>query len=81
MPSNTQPESGAIAEQCLIFTPAGSFKVDGSVHDVQARLAAEEWPLFALSESRETLLLRSSEVSAVQSLGGNRRQLGFRPKA
>jgi len=71
------PEAGP--ERSLIFTPSGSFKVDGSVHETLRRLAAEEWPMFTLSDNREVLLVRSSEVAAVQNLSGARGKLGFRP--
>lgn len=66
-------------ERSLIFTPAGSFKVEGSVHETLRRLAAEEWPMFTLSESHEQLVVRSAEVAAVQHLRGLRGNLGFRP--
>lgn len=65
-------------EQSLIFTRAGSFKVDSSVHETLKRLAAEEWPMFTLSDTHEPLVVRSSEVAAIQHLRGLRGKVGFR---
>jgi len=61
----------------VIFTTAGSFRVDGSVHETLKRLATEEWPMFVLADSREQLVVRSAEVSAVQNHKPARRATGF----
>jgi len=63
---------------CLIFTPGGSFKVAGSVHDALRKLAAEEWPMFSLADGGDQLVIRSSEVAAIQHVRGLRGALGFR---
>lgn len=70
---------GANGEASLIFTPSGSFKVEGTIHDTVRRLAAEEWPMFTLSDGGDGLVVRSSEVVAVQHVPGSRGRLGFRP--
>lgn len=74
-PAHTDMESGR--ERSVIFTPSGSFKVDGSVNETLKRLVAEEWPVFTLSDNREVLVVRSSEVTAVQNVPGSRGRLGF----
>lgn len=73
-----QAEETDEVDRSLIFTPAGSFKVEGSVHETLRRLAAEEWPMFTLSDSHEQLIVRSTEVAAVQHLRGLKGTLGFR---
>jgi hypothetical protein len=72
------PQDDRSSERSLIFTPAGTFKVDGSVQDTIRRLATEEWPMFTLSDSQEALAIRSSEVAAVQHLRSMKGTLGFR---
>jgi hypothetical protein len=68
----------AAVENSMIFTTAGSFKIEGTVHDTVRRLAGEEWPTFTLADSHEPLVIRSSEVAAVQQLRGARGTVGFR---
>jgi len=66
-------------DRSLLFTAAGSFKVEGSVHETVRRLAAEEWPVFTLSDNQEGLVVRSSEVIAVQNVNEGHGPVGFRP--
>lgn len=66
--------------ETLIFTLGGGFSVKGSIREVAQRLASEEWPAFELSESADTVIIRSSQVVALR--GGtrkNRGSMGFVP--
>jgi RecJ-like exonuclease len=72
-------DSEGISEQSIIFTSAGTFKVLGSAHDILKRLAAEEWPVFTLADGREQVVIRSSDVAAIQNVRGPRGALGFKP--
>ena len=42
----------------MLFTPAGSFKVEGSLHETIKRLTAEEWPMFVLADTQDQLIVR-----------------------
>jgi hypothetical protein len=67
--------------ETLIFTLGGGFSVKGSIREVAQRLAAEDWPAFELSESADTVIIRSSQVVALR--GGtkrNRGSMGFVPR-
>ena len=74
-------ESDADTEEfVLLFTAAGSFKVRATVEETLSRVAAEEWPSFALADGEEQqVVVRSAEVVAVQRIRGVRGSLGFRP--
>jgi hypothetical protein len=65
-----KPEEG----QVLIFTNGGGFAVNGRIQDVVERLSHEEWPTFELSESGDTVVVRSSNVVALR--GGTRHKRG-----
>ena len=60
--------------EVLLFTAGGGFSVKGSVHDVVQQLSNEDWPHFELSESGDTVVIRSSQVVAVR--GGSTRRRG-----
>jgi hypothetical protein len=75
---DTSPSKEETVESSLIFTPAGSFKVDGSVHETLRRLAAEEWPVFTLTDNQQSLAVRSAKVAAIQHVREPRGKLGFR---
>jgi hypothetical protein len=67
--------------ETLIFTLGGGFSVKGSIREVAQRLAAEDWPTFELSESADTVIIRSSQVVALR--GGTKRNkgsMGFVPR-
>lgn len=64
--------------ETLIFTLGGGFSVKGSIREVAQRLAAEEWPAFELSESADTVIIRSSQVVALRGGARNRKgSMGF----
>ncbi len=67
-------------EFSLVFTKAGSFKIRGTVQETLTRISTEEWPSFSLADGeQQQVVIRSSEVAAVQRLSGLRGSLGFRP--
>lgn len=72
----SQNDLGDVAES-LVFTTAGSFRIEGSMHETLKRLATEEWPTFTLVESGVPLVIRSAEVAAVQHVKQSRGRLGF----
>ena len=66
--------------ETLIFTLGGGFSVKGTVREVAQRLAGDDWPAFELSESADTVIIRSSQVVALR--GGtkkNKGSMGFVP--
>lgn len=69
--------TGKQSDQSIIFTPAGTFTVQGSCHDTLRRLAADEWPTFTLHPGEEQVFVRSSDVVAIQSAKGPRGGMGF----
>ena len=67
--------------ETLIFTLGGGFSVKGSIRDVAERLASEDWPSFELSESADTVIIRSSQVVALRGGTRNRKgSMGFVPR-
>ena len=60
--------------ETLIFTLGGGFSVKGSIREVAERLASDDWPAFELSESADTVIIRSSQVVALR--GGTRKSRG-----
>ena len=60
--------------ETLIFTLGGGFSVKGNIRDVAQRLASEDWPSFELSESSDTVIIRSSQVVALR--GGTKKSRG-----
>lgn len=78
MASSTGDEAALDGSQrALVVTRGGSFRVSGSMHDTLHRLAAEEWPLFTLADNDESIVIRSSEVIAVQNVSASKGRLGF----
>jgi hypothetical protein len=67
--------------ETLIFTLGGGFSVKGSIREVAQRLAAEDWPAFELSESADTVIIRSSQVVALRGGAKSRKGgMGFVPR-
>ncbi len=67
--------------ETLIFTLGGGFGVRGTIRDVAQRLASEEWPIFELSESGDSIIIRSSQVVALRGGTKSRRgSMGFMPR-
>lgn len=60
--------------ETLIFTLGGGFSVKGGIRDVAQRLGSEDWPAFELSESSDTVIIRSSQVVALR--GGSKKSKG-----
>ena len=60
--------------EVLIFTVAGAFSVKGSMREVADRLSTEEWATFELSESEDTVTIRSIHVVGIR--GGAHRKRG-----
>jgi hypothetical protein len=60
--------------ETLVFTLGGGFSVKGAIREVAQRLTAEDWPAFELSESADTVIIRSSQVVALR--GGTRKSKG-----
>ena len=76
VPTDQEPGEG----ETLIYTLGGGFSVKGSIREVAQRLAAEDWPWFELSESADTVIIRSSQVVALRGGTRNRRgNIGFVP--
>jgi hypothetical protein len=65
-----QPQEGEV----LVFTVAGAFCVKGSTHEVAQKLSGEEWPHFELTESSDTVILRSAHVIGIR--GGTKSRKG-----
>ncbi len=64
--------------ETLIFTLGGGFSVKGAIREVAQRLSAEDWPAFELSESADTVIIRSSQVVALRGGTKNRKgSMGF----
>ncbi len=76
-PMNDPDRDESQIECSLVFTRAGSFKVTGAVRDALGKLAAEEWPVFTLADNDEQIVIRSSEVAAIQHIRGSKGRLGF----
>lgn len=75
--TDTQNDSNRKTEESVVFTAAGAFKVQGACRDTLRRLTAEEWPVFVLADTEEQVVIRSSDVSAIQDVVSHRGKVGF----
>jgi hypothetical protein len=64
--------------EVYLFTTAGNFCVKGSPIDVSRRISADEWPTFELTETGDTIIIRSAQVVAIRGGTKPRRSIiGF----
>jgi hypothetical protein len=68
-----EPAEGEV----MIFTVGGGFVVKGSMPEIVKRLRAEEWAHFELSESNDTIIIRSEQVVALREGKKSRRGSGI----
>jgi hypothetical protein len=71
-------ENDPTAGEVTLFTTGGNFMVKGSPADAIKKLASEDWPVFELAESGDSVIIRSSQVVAVRGgMKARRGMIGF----